>query len=91
MRRCQSVTASCASPTASSVASSKGRPASWQPTGMPPAKPQGPRGNVLVQLRPKGDRRLEGVLESPSNGQGAEVRVGEDVVVKVRDVEGGRR
>ena len=47
----------------------------------PPAKPQGPRGNVLVQLRPKGDRRLEGVLESPSNGQGAEVRVGDEVVL----------
>jgi cell shape-determining protein MreC len=58
------------------------RPSGTAGTGAaPPGKPQGPRGNVLVQLRPKGDRRLEGVLESPSNGQGAEVRVGDEVVL----------
>jgi hypothetical protein len=40
-----------------------------------------PRTAVLVQLRPRGDRRLEGELESPSSGQSVEVRVGDDVVL----------
>ena len=58
------------------------RPSGSAGTGAGAARDgKGPRGSVLVQLRPQGDRRLDGELETPTNGSAPEVRVGDEVVL----------
>ncbi len=46
-----------------------------------PREGKGPRASVLVQLRPQGDRRLDGELETPTNGAAPDVRIGDEVVL----------